>query len=81
MNERSGGWKDLGWPGDVLVGKILVGQGMWLSGKILVGWGMWLSGKILVGQGMWLTGRLCGLWPGDTLGDTPWADWGNAAEN
>ncbi len=31
------------------------------------------------GQGVWLTGRLCGLWTGDALGDTPWADWGNAA--
>ncbi len=30
---------------------------------------------------MWLSGRLCGLWPGDPPGDTPWADWGNAAVN
>ncbi len=31
--------------------------------------------------GLWLGGRLCGLWPGDAPGDTPWADWGNAAVN
>ena len=31
--------------------------------------------------GIWLTGRLCGFWPGDAPGGTPWADWGNAAVN
>ncbi len=36
---------------------------------------------MLIGQGMWLSGRLCGPWPGDATGDTPWVDWGNAAVN
>jgi len=39
-----------------------------------VGWG-WGAG------GGWMRGRLCGLWTGTGRRDTPWADWGNAAEN